>query len=119
MPPKTGPSPTESATRSPPWACFWKTAKAARPGVWRTDQDPVGHADLFVSKRRVARLTPTKWSVRKEHHRAHAPRGHAVLDAPRPILDVRPAERQKLNNPLFPQPLVQRVAAHPQLFGQQ
>ncbi|KPZ30658.1 hypothetical protein AN901_202169 [Pseudomonas syringae pv. theae] len=54
-----------------------------------------------------------------KHYRAHAPRGHAVLDAPRPIFDVRPAERQKLNNPLFPQPLVQRVAAHAQLFGQQ
>ncbi len=37
-----------------------------------------------------------------KHYRAHAPRGHAVLDAPRPIFDVRPAERQMLNNPLFP-----------------
>ncbi len=54
-----------------------------------------------------------------KHCRAHPPRGHAVLDAPRPFFAVRPAERQKLNNPLFPQPLVQRVAAHAQLFGQQ
>ncbi|RML14907.1 hypothetical protein ALQ99_102236 [Pseudomonas syringae pv. lapsa] len=49
------------------------------------------------------------------------PRGHAflVLDAPRPVLDdVLPAERQTLNDPLLPQPLVQRVAADAQTFGQ-
>ncbi|RML52018.1 hypothetical protein ALQ93_102712 [Pseudomonas syringae pv. pisi] len=47
------------------------------------------------------------------------PRGHAVLDAPRPVLDdVLPAERQTLNDPLLPQPLVQRVAADTQTFGQ-
>ncbi|WP_235805485.1 hypothetical protein, partial [Pseudomonas savastanoi] len=34
------------------------------------------------------------WKVRnakrpQEHYRAHTPRGHAVLDAPRPIFDGR------------------------------
>ncbi|KPY24482.1 hypothetical protein ALO65_102244 [Pseudomonas syringae pv. papulans] len=43
---------------------------------------------------------------------------HAVLDAPRPVLDARPAERRTLNDPLFPQPLVQCVAADAQAFGQ-
>ncbi|RMU76911.1 hypothetical protein ALP23_102555 [Pseudomonas syringae pv. apii] len=96
MPQKTGPSPTVSATRSLPWVCFWKTARAARPGVWRTDQG------LFL-----------------KHYCAHAPHGHAVLDAPRPVLDdVLPAERQTLNDPLLPQPLVQRVTADAQTFGQ-
>ncbi|KPW23309.1 hypothetical protein ALO91_103395 [Pseudomonas syringae pv. aceris] len=96
MPRKTGPSPTVSATGSPPWACCWKTARAAPPGVWRTDQ-----------------------GLSLKYYRAHAPHGHAVLDAPRPVLDdVLPAERQTLNDPLLPQPLVQRVAADAQTFGQ-
>ena len=53
-----------------------------------------------------------------EDYRAHAPRGHAVLDALRPILDVRSGERQQLNNPLLPQPFVQRIAADPKAFCQ-
>lgn len=50
-----------------------------------------------------------------KHCRAHALVGMLFLSH----LRCAACRAQKLNNPLFPQPLVQRVAAHAQLFGQQ
>ncbi|KPX48920.1 hypothetical protein ALQ03_103330 [Pseudomonas savastanoi pv. glycinea] len=112
---RTGPNPTGFATRSPPWAYCWKTARAARPGVWRTDQV----RRLGDAKRHEVHSHAEHGNDNDpEDYLAYAPRGHAVPDAPRPVLDARPAERRTLNDPLFPQPLVQCVAADAQAFGQ-
>ena len=75
------------------WNTSWSESENDNPADPRTNPPrPL--------RRRASRAAFPRWSVRNErrsgkYYRAHAPRGHAVPDAPRPLCD---AERRELHS---------------------